>query len=467
MHFFFLIFQIAIVLGGVLALKLLYKKNDLINIIMILSAIYIAFLTVSILNIMIPGLELVFSSLSFMVFIGGVLYLILITSKNYQNIINAFIEISRGNFKGSAVLALKGEFKSMISIHKTLCRNLDEMLLHFDVFSKELIDKMTKLRENSLVVRQSVGKQEDVARNFNTVLGILGSSIEVGAKGLDDIRVLFKKNFDNFNTLFLNMDTLSSQNITMHNENENMEKHSMSAIKFTIDLKDITKDGTEKMDNIIQFIDTINHSVKSIIEMVTLIKKITAQTNLLAMNASIEAAHAGDKGHGFAVVADEIRSLAESSAEATEKITNIVNSIFIEVEKGQGFSNNAKRGIEDINEAFNKNIDFISSLADSINQQIKSVENMKDNIEKIYDLSKDIKVSSESQQKRVQEIYQATETLNSQSLIINQLVIKQKMQIENVTNMIEMLNSIIEESIKYANSLPAIIDDMKGKDPVQ
>lgn len=149
-------------------------------------------------------------------------------------------------------------------------------------------------------------------------------------------------------------------------------------------------------------VDDLGHKSDEIGAIVAVIKGIAEQTNLLALNAAIEAARAGEQGRGFAVVADEVRNLAEKTAEATKQISSMITSIQSETSHAISAMRNGtdmvKAGVDKASEAgvaleeivqsvqgVSAMVERIAAGAKSQNQMVSAVRNQVTEISQIVD----------------------------------------------------------------------------------
>jgi methyl-accepting chemotaxis protein len=133
----------------------------------------------------------------------------------------------------------------------------------------------------------------------------------------------------------------------------------------------------EKMDNVSETVKKLNEATNEIVSILATLDEITSQTNLLSLNASIEAARAGDAGRGFAVVATEIRTLSENSANFTSEIHSIIDgvneqtkNVFKEIEEGMGMVDACVNHATDVDESFDK----ISEHTKKVYEEAKNIE---------------------------------------------------------------------------------------------
>ena len=191
-----------------------------------------------------------------------------------------------------------------------------------------------------------------------------------------------------------------------------------TARDLSSNLQSVALAGQGKIDASINAMATMEESSKRITESVLGISKIAASTNLLAMNAAIEAAHAGDAGAGFAVVAQEIRALAESSAREAKTIKQLMDGSVINIKHGAGMSREAGSAFAEIMKRVEETVKISTEIASAMDEQRLAAQDMLKSIGKLQGLSGELQGATGRNVTAQEEVVTSVDQLQEVSLEI-------------------------------------------------
>ena len=264
-----------------------------------------------------------------------------------------------------------------------------------------------------------------VVDNYKDDMKLLMESINLLGKELGSSA---KNNFQNGETLENSASTMTS---SMNNLAEKANEQAASLEETAAALEEITSitrnntqnatkmatlgqvvkksvlSGEELASKTASSMDEINEKVKAINSAITVIDQIAFQTNILSLNAAVEAATAGEAGKGFAVVAQEVRNLANRSAEAAKEIKNLVEEANIKTNDGKLISSDMIEGYKELNKNISETINIIEDVSAASKEQMLGIEQINQTVNMLDRVTQENAFESN----QIKEISQSVSTL--------------------------------------------------------
>ncbi len=206
--------------------------------------------------------------------------------------------------------------------------------------------QMLKLNlQNGLSLESNSSELNEIIDRLSTSANTQASSLEETAASLEELTSAMNSNEENIHKMLRNSKLLSSE----------------------------VSNGQALAQNTATAMDNINEQTQAIAEAITVIDQIAFQTNILSLNAAVEAATAGEAGKGFAVVAGEVRNLASRSAEAAKEIKDLVENATLKTDEGKQTAQSMISGYEKLKENIETTTTIITDVTNNSKEQLESI----------------------------------------------------------------------------------------------
>ncbi|WP_428910945.1 methyl-accepting chemotaxis protein [Niallia sp. Krafla_26] len=229
--------------------------------------------------------------------------------------------------------------------------------------------------------------------------------------------------------------TATSEEMSASSEEiANYVQHSLSKTKNTIDLSEnilnkintsfsYINDSFQSMGKVQTNMQFVVEQTREIDKVVNIIKSVAEKTNLLSLNASIEAARSGDAGRGFAVVANEIKKLAQNTKESVD----FINNMFVHL----------REEIDQSNEKLNEAISVFSFGKEQSSEAISSIDQIKELLKDMNSTFENISANAEEQTAATQEASARISEINEHTSVLNDIVLKTGQGIYSISSIAE------------------------------
>ena len=329
------------------------------------------------------------------------------------------MEISaRGDF--TALVRIKGNDEVAIMMEKfnVLMNSLRESIT-------TVREKMNSLRKGSEVLSSNMEETASAVSEIDANIENTKQRMEEQGQSITETSTIVDQISKNIEALNMAVETQGSAITESASAIEEMVKNITSIAAITekgrgemSELKGASDMGREKLGDVASMVTQIAKGSEELIEANSLIASISSQTNLLAMNAAIEAAHAGDAGKGFAVVADEIRKLAELSASQSKEIASSIIRIKDNIDAAVGNSVDTQKVFEKIVIKVDSAENLFREISDSMAEQSAGSRQLLAALKEMRDITFSVQKGSREMDQGSIRIRNALDSLQSLSSIV-------------------------------------------------